>query len=50
MDLLQRPLKEEEVAAVCHDTLKGLAYLQQLNIVHNDIKVVNELILKKNLN
>jgi len=44
MEKLGQPLAEEEVAAVCLDTIKGLLCLQKLNIVHNDIKASNILL------
>jgi len=46
-DLMERygkPLKEEDVAVICHDTLEGLLYLQKVGIVHNDIKASNILV------
>eukprot|EP00759_Apiculatamorpha_spiralis_P004112 PhF_6_TR12323/c0_g1_i1/m.19578/K04411/STK4, MST1; serine/threonine kinase 4 len=39
--LLNRPLKENEIAAVCKETLKALVYLHDLPALHRDIKCGN---------
>jgi len=40
-DIIERkksPLKEKQVAFVCGEVLKGLAYLHNQNIIHKDLK------------
>ena len=40
----KKPLKEEEIAAICKDALTGLLHLHNLNRIHRDVKAGNILL------
>lgn len=40
----KKPLKEEEIAQICHDALQGLVYLHSQNKIHRDVKAGNILL------
>ena len=40
----KKPLKEEEISAICHDSIKGLQYLHNLGKIHRDVKAGNVLL------
>ena len=40
----KKPLKEDEIAAICSDALNGLEYLHSLNRIHRDVKAGNILL------
>jgi len=44
MKAIDRPLIEHEISIIINDILKALAFMHQLNIVHNHIKLSNILI------
>ncbi len=44
MEILERPLTEEEIAAVMRDALLGLAYIHGVYKIHRDIKAGNILL------
>ena len=44
---IERPLIEQEIAILINDILCGLVYMNQLNIVHNNIKITNILLGEK---
>lgn len=37
-------MKEDEIAAICHDALQGLEYLHNLGRIHRDVKAGNILL------
>ena len=38
------PLREDEISAICHDSLKGLEYLHSQSRIHRDVKAGNILL------
>lgn len=44
VEVHKKPLKEDEIAAVCHDSLCGLSYLHSKNLIHRDVKAGNILL------
>ena len=40
----KKPLKEIEIAQICHDALQGLVYLHSQNKIHRDVKAGNILL------
>lgn len=40
----KKPLREEEISAICHDSLKGLEYLHSQCRIHRDVKAGNILL------
>lgn len=44
IEVHKKPLKEEEIAAICHDSLKGLEYLHSQKRIHRDVKAGNILL------
>ena len=38
IETLNKPLAEDQIAFVCHYTLKGLSYLHSMSIMHRDVK------------
>jgi len=44
IEVHKKPLKEDEIAAICSDALNGLEYLHSLNLIHRDVKSGNILL------
>lgn len=44
VEVHKKPLREEEISAICTDALNGLEYLHSLNYIHRDVKAGNILL------
>ena len=40
----KKPLREDEISAICHDALNGLEYLHSKSRIHRDVKAGNILL------
>ncbi|XP_063696717.1 serine/threonine-protein kinase Tao [Culicoides brevitarsis] len=47
IEVHKRPLREDEIAAICDGCLRGLAYLHSLGRIHRDIKAGNILLTEQ---
>lgn len=44
VEVHKKPLKEDEISAICNDALQGLSYLHSLGRIHRDVKAGNILL------
>ena len=44
VEVHRKPLREQEIAAMCEQVLYGLSYLHSLNRIHRDVKAGNILL------
>jgi len=44
VEVHKKPLREEEIAAICTDALRGLEYLHSFRYIHRDVKAGNILL------
>jgi serine/threonine protein kinase len=44
VEVIRTPLTEQEISAICHDTLFALQYLHSLGRIHRDVKAGNILL------
>lgn len=44
VEVHKKPLREEEIAAICNDALSGLEYLHSFKYIHRDVKAGNILL------
>ena len=47
LNIIERPLIEQEISIIINDILNALIYMHQLNIVHGHIKLSNILLTEK---
>lgn len=47
IEVHKRPLREEEISAICDGSLRGLSYLHSLGRIHRDIKAGNILLTEQ---
>lgn len=49
IEVHKRPLREEEISAICDGSLRGLSYLHSLGRIHRDIKAGNILLTEQGI-
>ena len=44
IEVHKKPLREDEIGAICRDALEGLCFLHQMGKIHRDVKAGNILL------
>ncbi len=44
IEVHKKPLREDEIGAICRDGLEGLCFLHQMGKIHRDVKAGNILL------
>lgn len=47
LEVHKQPLREEEIGAICGDSLEGLEYLHKMGRIHRDVKAGNVLLTER---
>ena len=49
IEVHKQPLREDEIGAVCRDSLEGLDYLHKMARIHRDVKAGNVLLTERGI-